>query len=134
MGEMHTHDAENNMIAPDVVPTSYDSGNLIDEIKLVETLKHALPTLPQDTQQLFIERLVAAASNNHVEEFQKYVHAVVALADAEAALLSRTEQSRTTKRIKLEGNYSNARTPLLPLATDFLAKYRSLAFPEQREP
>mmetsp|Transcript_18428 Transcript_18428/g.27841 ORF Transcript_18428/g.27841 Transcript_18428/m.27841 type:complete len:418 (-) Transcript_18428:35-1288(-) len=128
--EMHKHDADNAMIMPDV-PTSYDDSNIMDEMKLVETLKHALPTLPQETQQLFIERLVAAASNNHVEEFQKYVHAVVALTDAESMLLSRTEQSMTTKRIKLEGNYS---TPLLPLATDFLAQYRSLAFPEQREP
>merc|ERR1711920_659356 len=130
--EMHKHDADNFMITPDV-PTSYDDSNILDEMKLVETLKHALPTLPQETQQLFIERLVAAASNNHVEEFQKYVHAVVALADAESTLLSRTEQSRTTKRIKLEENYSSKRTPLLPLATDFLAQYRSLAFPEQRE-
>jgi len=128
--EMHKHYADNVIIKP----TSYGDSNIMDETNLVETLKHALPTLPQETQQLFIERLVAAASNNHVEEFQKYVHAVVALADAESTLLSRTEQSRTTKRIKLEGNYSNARTPLLPLATDFLAKYRSLAFPEQREP
>jgi len=93
------------------------------DTKLIEQLRHSLNNLPQNLQELFVERLVNAIASP--EKFQNQVEAVSALAHAAAQeAKSRLESSDNNEH---DGNLSGNNRQSVELATaalgSFLARY-----------
>mmetsp|Transcript_24371 Transcript_24371/g.36156 ORF Transcript_24371/g.36156 Transcript_24371/m.36156 type:complete len:405 (+) Transcript_24371:216-1430(+) len=131
--EMHKHqDCHDDHVKPELATSSsikdlnrQPSMSEAEESSLIEVLKHALPTLPKDVQEIFLVRLTQATNNP--EQFRNYVNAVAAFADAEASSRTRNNLSATPSEGEMpvvEGEKVEQRKHnyvALPLAAEFLA-------------